>query len=102
MRIAEYKQVSTRTEQQTIHHPAEYDELGEIVKEAWDEVVDVEVPVMGMVYRDMTPAEIKEWEEQQSQITPQQPTLDERVDTLESRTDDTEEALRMILERTTV
>lgn len=102
MRIAEYKQVSTRTEQQTIHHPAEYDEFGEIVREPWDEIVDVEVPVMGMVYRDMTPEEIKEWEEQQSQITPQPPTLDERVENLETRTDDTEEALKMILERTVV
>lgn len=101
MRIAEYKQVSTRTAQQTIHHPAEYDEFGEIITEAWDEVVDVEVPVMGVVYRDMTPEEIKAWEEQRPQ-TPQPPTLDERVGTLETRTDDTEEALRMILERTTV
>lgn len=101
MRIAEYKQTGIRTEQQTIHHPAEYDELGEIIREPWDEVVDAEVPVMGMVYRDMTPEEIKEWEAQRPQ-PPQLPTLDERVENLETRTDDTEEALRMILERTVV
>ncbi len=101
MRVAEYKQVSTKMEQQTIHHPAEYDEFGEITKEPWDEVVNVEVPVMGVVYRDMTPEEIKEWEEQRPQA-PQPPTLDERVDSLKTRTDDTEEALKMILERTVV
>lgn len=101
MRIAEYKQTGTRTEQQTVRHPAEYDEFGEIVRQPWDEVVDVEVPVMGVVYRDMTPEEIKEWEDQRPQ-TPQPPTLDERVGTLETRTDDTEEALKMILERTVV
>ncbi len=47
--IAEYKQTGTRTEQQTVHHPAEYDEFGEIIRDPWDEVVDVEVPVMGVV-----------------------------------------------------
>lgn len=87
MRIAEYKQVSTRTEQQTIHHPAEYDEFGEIVTEAWDEVVNVEVPVMGVVYRDMTPEEIREWEEQQSQLPPPAPTQEERIADLEGAFD---------------
>lgn len=87
MRVAEYKQVSTRTEQQTIHHPAEYDDFGEIIREPWDEVVDVEVPVMGMVYRDMTPEEIKELEEQQSQLPPPAPTQEERIADLEGAFD---------------
>lgn len=87
MRIAEYKQAGTRTEQQTIHHPAEYDEFGEIVREPWDEVVNVEVPVMGVVYRDMTPEEIKEWEEQQSQLPPPTPTQEERIADLEGAFD---------------
>lgn len=87
MRIAEYKQTGTRTEQQTIHHPAEYDEFGEITREPWDEVVTVEVPVMGVVYRDMTPEEIKEWEEQQSQLPHPTPTQEERIADLEGAFD---------------
>ena len=55
MRIAEYQQVSARTEQRVIHHAAEYAEDGSIVRDAWDETVDVQVPVMDMVYRDATP-----------------------------------------------
>lgn len=67
MRIAEYKQISTRTEQRVIHHNAEYGKDGNITAEAWDETVEVEVPVMGMVYRDATPEEIAEFERQQAE-----------------------------------
>lgn len=66
MRIAEYKQISTRTEQRVNHHDAEHDECGNITVEAWDEIVEVEVPVMGVVYRDATPEEIAEFERQQT------------------------------------
>lgn len=73
MRIAEYKQISTRTEQKVIHHGAEYDDGGNVIAEAWDETVEVEVPVMGMVYRDATPEEVSEFELQQTampELTP--------------------------------
>lgn len=88
MRIAEYKQISTRTEQKVIHHGAEYDDCGNVIAEAWDEPVEVEVPVMGMAYRDMTLEEIAELEKIQTEIPYPQPTADERLDTLESKTDD--------------
>ena len=88
MRIAEYKQVSTRAEQRIIHHAAEYDDEGNIIAEAWDETVDVEVPVMGMVYRDATPEEIAEFERQQAETPPPEPTPEERLDALEDTTDD--------------
>lgn len=88
MRIAEYKQISTRTEQQVIHHGAEYDECGNVIAEAWDENVEVEVPVMGMVYRDMTFEEIAELEKIQAEMPEQEPTPEERLNALETTTDD--------------
>lgn len=88
MRIAEYKQISTRTEQRVIHHEAEYAEDSSVIREAWDETVEVQVPVMGMVYRDATPEEEAEFERQQSETPPPEPTPEERLDALETTTDD--------------
>ena len=88
MRIAEYKQISTRIEQRVIHHKTEYDEDGNSINEAWDETVEMEVPVMGMVYRDATPEEIAEMERQQAELPEQEPSPEERLDTLEATTDD--------------
>ena len=88
MRIAEYKQVSTRTEQRVIYLPAEYDDDGNIIAEACDVTVEVQVPVMGMVYRDATPEEISEFELQQAETPPPEPTPEERLDALETTTDD--------------
>ena len=68
MRVAEYKQISCNSEQRVIHHDAEYSEDG-IIKDAWCETVEVEVPVMGMVYRDATTEEIEEFE-RQHRLTP--------------------------------
>lgn len=64
MRIAEYKQIGTKTETRTIHHEAEYGE-DKIIKEAYDETIEVEVPVMGLVYRDETEEEIAQREAQE-------------------------------------
>ena len=88
MRIAEYMQVTTRTEQRVIHHDAIWDDNGNIVANAWDETVEVQVPVMGMVYRDATPEEIAEFERQQAETPPPEPTPEERLDVLETTTDD--------------
>ena len=88
MRIAEYQQVSARTEQRVIHHAAEYAEDGSIVRDAWDETVDVQVPVMDMVYRDATPEEEAEFARQQEELPAPEPTPEERLDTLETTTDD--------------
>ena len=87
MRIAEYKQVSTRTEQRVIHHAAKYDDDGNITREAWDETVEVQVPVMGMVYRDATPEEEAEFERQKTEIPEPDPTAEDRLNKLEPRTD---------------
>ena len=88
MRIAEYKQVSTRTEQRVIHHDALWDDNGNIIAGEWDKTVEVQVPVMGMVYRDATPEEEAEFERQQAELPPPEPTPEERLDALETTTDD--------------
>ena len=89
MRYGEYKQISTRTEQRVIHHDAIWDDNGNIIAGEWDETVEVQVPVMGMVYRDATPEEISEFEHQQAELPPPEPepTAEERLDKLEPRTD---------------
>ena len=87
MRIAEYKQISTRTEQQTIIHPAEYDEQGQIVSEEWDETVEVQVPVMGMVYRDATTEEEAESARAAAELPEPEMTTEERLDQVESVSD---------------
>ena len=88
MRVAEYKQISTRIEQRVIHHDAKYAEDGTIVKDAWCETVDVMVPVMGMEYRDATPEEEAEFERQQAELPDLGPTPLERLDALETTTED--------------
>ena len=88
MRIAEYKQISTRIEQRVIYHETEYDDEGNIIIEAWDETMEVEVPVMGMVYRDATPDEVAEVERQQAELPEQEPSQEERLNALEAATDD--------------
>lgn len=80
MRIAEYRQISTRTEHRAIHHDAEHDDDGNITAEAWDETVEVEVPVMGMVYRDATPEEIAEFEREQAEMPEPEPSPEERME----------------------
>lgn len=88
MRINELVKNGERTEQRVIHHDTEYAEDGSIAVEAWDETVEVQAPVMGVVYRDATPEEIAEMERQQEELPPPDPTPEERLDTLETTTDD--------------
>ena len=87
-RIAEYKQVDTKTEEYTVTIPAEYDNEGKLISEEHEENRTREVPVMGMVYRDMTPEEIAEAEKLQADMPDPQPTEEERLNTLETTTDD--------------
>lgn len=79
MRIAEYKQVSTRIEQRVIHHDVKYDGVGNITAEAWDETVEVRVPIMGIVYRDATQEEIADFERQHEEMSEPEPTLEEQL-----------------------
>lgn len=88
MRVAEYKQIDTYTEPYTVIIPAVYDDDGKLITEEHEETRIREVPVMGMVYRDMTPEEIAEAERLQAEIPEPEPTPEERLDTLETTTDD--------------
>ena len=88
MKTTEYKQTGTRTESYTVTIPAEYDNEGKLISEEHEENRTREVPVMGMVYRDMTPEEIAEAEKLQADMPDPQPTEEERLNTLETTTDD--------------
>ena len=88
MRIAEYKQIDTKTEEYTVTIPAEYDNEGKLITEEHEETRTREIPVMGKVYRDMTPEEISEAEKLQANIPEPEPTPEERLNTLETTTDD--------------
>ena len=87
MRINELVKVGERTEQRIIHHDDQLDDNGNIIADAWDEVIDVEVPVMGMVYRDATPEEIAEFERQQAEMQEPEPTPEERLAEVEAVSD---------------
>lgn len=80
MRKAEYKQTGTRTETYTVTIPAEYDEEGNLISEEHKEIRTREEPVMGMVYRDMTPEEITELEKIQTELPEEQPTQQDRIE----------------------
>ena len=80
MKVSEYKQTGIRTESYTVTIPAEYDEEGNIISEEHEETRTREVPVMGMVYRDMTPEEIAEQEKIQTEIPEEQPTQQDRIE----------------------
>ena len=82
MRIAEYKQIGTREETRTRVVPATYDDEGNLLTEETTEDYIVEVPVMGMVYRDATPEEIEAMEQEEIPDMPQSP--EDRIAELES------------------
>ena len=79
-RTGEYKQTGTRTEEYTVTIPAEYDNEGKLITEEHEETRTREVPVMGMVYRDMTPEEIAELEKIQTELPEEQPTQQDRIE----------------------
>ena len=73
-------QVDERTEKYTITIPAEYDEEGNVTVEEHEEIRTRTVPVMGMVYRDMTEEEIADMQKQQEQIPPEEPSQLDRIE----------------------
>lgn len=79
-KIAEYKQTGIRTESYTVTIPAEYNEEGNLISEEHEETRTREAPVMGMVYRDMTPEEIAEQEKIQTELPEEQPTQQDRIE----------------------
>ena len=80
MRIAEYKQTGTRTEEYTVTVPAEYDNEDKLITDEHEETRTREVPVMGMVYRDMTAEEIAEMEKIQAEMPTEEPSQQDRIE----------------------
>lgn len=60
LKINEMVKIGERIEEYPITIPAEYDEQGNIITEEHEEVRTRTVPVMGIVYRDMTEEEKEE------------------------------------------
>lgn len=80
MRIAEYKQIDTKEETYTVIIPSEYDEQGNVTVESHEETRIREVPVMGVVYRDMTEDEVAEMEKAKAEIPDKEPTQSDRIE----------------------
>ena len=81
-------QVGEREEQRTRLIPAEYSEIGDLIREAYEETYTVTVPIMEAQNVEMTADEIAEMEAIQAQMPKPAPTPEERLDTLECTTDD--------------
>ena len=80
--------VGERTETRTRTMPAQYDEMGELIAEAYDETYTVTVPVMEPRNVEMTADEIAELEAIQAQMPEPVPTPEQRLDVLENTTND--------------
>lgn len=80
-----YKQIGEREEIYTIIVPAEYDEDGNILKEAHEDTLTRMVPIKGTVYEEMTQKEILSLKNKVSdKFKPTLPTDEERLEALES------------------
>lgn len=66
-----------RTETRIRTIPAQYNEMGEMIAESYDETYTVIVPVMEPRNVDMTPEEIAELEAMQAAMPEPQPTLED-------------------------
>ena len=81
-------QVGERTETRIRTIPARYNEMGEMIADAYDETYTVTVPIIEAQNVEMTAEEIAEMEAIQAQMPKPAPTPEERLDTLECTTDD--------------
>ena len=70
-------QVGERTETRIRTIPAQYNDMGELIAEAYDETYTVAVPIMEAQNVEMTPEEIAELEAMQAQMPEPQPTLED-------------------------
>lgn len=70
-------QVGERAETRIRTIPARYNEMGELIAEAYDETYTVIVPIMEPRNVEMTPEEIAELEAMQADMPEPQPTLED-------------------------
>ena len=79
MKKAVYKKIDEKIEYITIHHDEFIDEEGNI-SGAYDEIIEKVVPIMGVVYEEMTDDEIETLQQEEVQ----EPTLEERLEAMEN------------------
>ena len=80
--------IGERTEIRERIVPAAYDDNGELLTQETVEQYTVTVPVMESRNVEMTAEEIAEMERQQAEMPEPEPTPEERMDALETTTDD--------------
>ena len=80
--------IGERTEIRERIVPAVYGEDGELLTPETVEQYSVNVPIMEVRNVDMTPEEIAEFERQQSEMPEPEPSPEERLDALETTTND--------------
>ena len=68
--------------------PAQYNEMGELIADSYDETYTVTVPIMEAQNVEMTADEVAEMEALQAQTPKPVPTPEQRLDVLENTTDD--------------
>ena len=81
-------QTGERTETRIRTIPAQYNEMGELIADAYDETYTVTVPVMEPRNVEMTADEIAELEAMRANTPAPSPTPEQRLDALEGTTDD--------------
>ena len=77
-----------RTETRIRTIPAEYNAMGELIADAYEETYTVTVPVMEAQNVEMTPEEIADLEAMRANMPAPSPTPEQRLDVLEGTTDD--------------
>ena len=80
--------IGERTEIRERISPAVHGENGELLTRETVEQYTVTVPIMEARNVEMTTEEISEFERQQAELPPPEPTPEERLDALETTTDD--------------
>ena len=78
-------QIGERTETRIRTVPAQYNEMCELIAEAYDETYTVTVPVMEPRNVEMTPEEIAELEAMQASVPKPEQSAAERVAALEAQ-----------------
>ena len=78
MRVLRDKQVGIKKVKKVVHHDEIKDEFGTIIKEAFEEEIEIDVPVYERVYE-----EVEEVDDIPQEEIPQMPTEAERIEALE-------------------
>ena len=80
-------QIGERTETRIRTHPAQYNEMGELIADAYDETYTITVPIMEARNVEMTAEEIAELERVQAQMPAPAPTAEDRLTDVENVSD---------------